>query len=168
MWPFTKTKLGKMEEELDLSMSRLKRKVEQERAELSSLKEFIELEKEDQAVWGGIKAFVPNVKIKKFKAGEFLLYEEHEIFLNGIKGISLHSFGSIASIGRIKGDGDFWSHNHFLGTYYVDTCHKGEDAKISIEMKSGMFHEISCHPYETDILFHHLTKAWEDWKEKNS
>ncbi len=97
------------------------------------------------------REFRPNVRIVKYKAGEFLSFDKTEVPLRFIEGISIHSYGKEPHI-HSSGFG--------LGRSHYSYACEAEKASVELSMSSGRTVYISCSRHEIDILHDALLSAW--------
>lgn len=98
------------------------------------------------------RSFRPNVRIKKYEAGDFLCYDKLEVPRKYIEGIEVGRKGRAPHID--------WSMGLIDGYSFVAIGR----ASISVTKVSGQVHSIDCSRHELDILLDALCTAWKKGK----
>lgn len=113
-------------------------------------KELAAFTAEDEAEIAAAKSFVPDVRIEKHDAGEFLVYGSTIVPRAFIEQIRVASHGRPPHLMPWFG---------MMG-WTTWSAYRAEDARIDLVMNSGRSVPVQCHREKQEILLAALRKAW--------
>lgn len=108
-----------------------------------------EYKQADEAARVEARNYVPNVRVEKFVAGEFLIADEHEIPRRFIQAVEVDSIGREPYL-----DSGFTGFGSYVEA--VDA----RAAAIAITLASGKVYRLTCCRHVVDAMFEAITNAW--------